>query len=80
MDPTTAGFFALEAAILGVGAALAALTVTGFRSLRREIAAVGTRLRGDLNAMEARLTERLRRVRITPRGPVAGPEARPGER
>ena len=76
MDPTLISVLALEASVLGVGAALAALIVTGVRSLRTEIAAVGTRLgeridglesglRADLAGFEARLTERLRLSRDT---------------
>ena len=84
-----AGFFAVEAAILGVGAALAVLIVTGVRSLRTEIAAVGTRLGeridgletgllADLAGFEARLTERL--SRIASGGSTAGAEGRAGVR
>ena len=89
MDPMLISVLALEAAVLGVGAALAALIVTGVRSLRTEIAAVGTRLgervdgmesglRADLAGFEARLTERLRR--IASGGATAGAEGRAGVR
>ena len=84
-----AEFFAVEAAILGVGAALAVLIVTGVRSLRTEIAAVGIRLGeridgletgllADLAGFEARLTERL--SRIASGGSTAGAEGRAGVR
>ena len=89
MDPTLISVLALEASVLGVGAALAALIVTGVRSLRTEIAAVGTRLgeridgletglRAELAGFEARLTERLRRVASG--GVTAGAEGRAGVR
>ena len=55
MDPAMTSVFAPEGAVLGVGAALATLILTGQRSLRTETAAVDTRRRGEINAVEARL-------------------------
>ena len=55
MDPAMTSVFAPEGAVPGVGAALATLILTGQRSLRTETAAVDTRRRGEINAVEARL-------------------------
>ena len=66
MDPTMISVFAVGATLLAVGGSLAALILTGQRSLRTEIAAVETRLgkriddtktelRTEINAVETRL-------------------------
>ena len=59
MDPTMISVLAVGATLLGVGASLAAIVLTGLRSLRTEIGAVETRLRADLNAVETRLGKRI---------------------
>ena len=70
MDPTMISVFAVGATLLAVGGSLAALILTGQRSLRTEIAAVETRLgkriddtktelRTEINAVETRLGKRI---------------------
>lgn len=73
MDPMTVGFLAVGASLLGVGGGLAALILTGQRSLRTEIGAVETRLgkriddtktelRSEIAAVETRLGTRIDRL------------------
>ena len=62
MDPTMMSVFAVGATLLAVGAGSAAFILTGQRSLRTEIAAVETRLRGEINAVEACLGRRMDRL------------------
>ena len=50
---------ATVATMIGVGVGLAAIVLTGQRSLRTEMAAVETRLRGEINAVEGRLGKRI---------------------
>ena len=45
--------------MIGVGVSLAVIVLTGQRSLRTEIGAVETRLRGEINAVEGRLGKRI---------------------
>ena len=72
-NPLMAGFLAVETAILGGSAALAALILTDQRSLRTEVSAVETRLgkriddtqselRGEINAVGTRLENRIARL------------------
>ena len=42
-----------------MGVSLAAIVLTGQRSLRTEMAAIETRLRGEINAVEGRLGKRI---------------------
>ena len=48
--------------MIGVGVGLAAIVLTGQRSLRTEMAAIETRLRGEINAVETRLGKRMDRL------------------
>lgn len=75
MDPMLISVLALEASVLGVGAALTVLILTGVRSLRSEITAVGIRLRGEINAVETRLGKRMDDTRTELRADLAGFEA-----
>ena len=59
MDPTMISVLAVGGTLLGVGASLAAIVLTGRRSLRTEIGAVEARLRADMNAVETRLGKRI---------------------
>ena len=59
MDPTMISVLAVGGTLLGVGASLAAIVLTGLRSLRTEIGAVETRLRAEINAVETRLGKRI---------------------
>ena len=73
MDPTMISVFAVGATLLAVGGSLAAIILTGQRSLRTEIAAVETRLgkriddtkselRTEIGAVETRLGKRIDRL------------------
>ena len=69
MDPLLAGSLVLVAVILGGGAGLAVLILTGQRSLLTEIRAVETRLgqrldahRGEVREVETRLGSRIDRL------------------
>ena len=80
MDPTMLAVVTVGATLLTVGVSLAAIILTGLRSLRTEIAAVETRLgkriadtkselRAEMNALENRL-----------RGEINAVETRLGKR
>ena len=69
MDPTMISVFAVGATLLAVGGSLAAIILTGQRSLRTEIAAVETRLgkriddtKSEIGAVETRLGKRIDRL------------------
>ena len=80
MDPTMISVFAVGATLLGVGASLAAIVLTGLRSLRTEIGAVETRLRADLNAVETRLGKRIDDTKTELRAEITAVETRLGKR
>ena len=76
MDPTMISVFAVGATLLAVGASLAAVILTGLRSLRTEIAAVETRLGKRLDAVQGEVKE----VETRLRGEINAVENRLGKR
>ena len=60
MDPTMISVFAVGATLLAVGGSLAALILTGQRSLRTEIAAVETRLGKRIDDTKTELRTEIR--------------------
>ena len=66
--------------MIGVGAGPAAIILSGQRSLRTEIGAVETRLRGEINAVEGRLGKRIDDTKSELRLEISAVETRLGKR
>ena len=73
MDPTVV-------TMIGVGVSLAIIVLNGQRSLRTEIGAVETRLRGEINAVEGRLGKRIDDTKSELRLEISAVETRLGKR
>ena len=65
---------------LGVGVSLAAIVLNGQRSLRTEMAAVETRLRGEISAVATGLGKRIDDTKSELRGEINAVETRLGKR
>ena len=66
--------------MIGVGVSLAAIVLTGQRSLRTEIAAVETRLGKRIDDVETRLGKRIADTKSELRGEISAVETRLGKR
>ena len=80
MDPTMLAVVTVGATLLTVGASLAAIILTGLRSLRTEIAAVETRLGKRIDDTKSELRAEMTASETRLRGEINAVETRLGKR